>query len=209
MMVRKIFLGLLLTGFILSVRAQEIQGKYFGIQGNQLIRQILNFSNTSTAINNPYLLTYSVNNERGVGGSFGLGYSFAETADGDAITKRVTTTSDLFLRAGVEKKSTFGNRFILAVGGDLVFERLNTETKVTDNFSGTIKTSNTNSGWGLGPRVAIYYAVTDKFLISTEANYYLKFIKSKFEANPGTKQEEDTKKFQLNLPTAIFLILKF
>lgn len=208
-MVKKLFAGLFLLGCFFSVRAQEIQGNYFGIQANQLIRQILNFSNASSTVNNPYLLTFSTNGADGVGGNFGLGYNFSEVADGDAITKRTTTTSDLFVRAGIEKKSTFGNRFILSFGGDLIFERLKTETKVTDNFSGQVSTDNQNTGFGLGPRVGLYYAITDKFLISTEANYYLKFINSKFEVSPGTKQEEKVKRFQLNVPTAIFLILKF
>src|SRR5688572_29092120 len=79
---------------------------YVGLQANQLIRQIFNFSNAPQGINNPYLLTYAVNsNKTGVGFTAGFGYTFSETNDGDQFIDRITTNNDLFFRFGIEKKS--------------------------------------------------------------------------------------------------------
>jgi hypothetical protein len=215
---RKLLLTLFLSAAFISVLGQDaeetsspdnsLQGHYLGLQANQLLRQILNFGGSSSAINNPFLLTYSTNNASGAGGNFSLGYNYTQTNDGDAITRREVTNSDFNFRAGLEKKSRLGKRLILAAGGDIVYQSLKVKTKVTDNFSGNFSTVNKTSGFGFGPRLSIYFQITDNFLVATEANYYLKFLNQTFDVNPGDKEEEDVKQLQLNVPAAIFLVLK-
>jgi hypothetical protein len=213
---RKIILAVLLGGAGISAYSQEsentersVEGWYFGIQGNQLVRQIFNFSNSSTPVNNPYLLIFSTTAANGTGGNFSIGYNYNEANTGDAITSRVVTNSDFNVRAGIEKKSFLGKNFLLAFGVDLLYQSISTESRVQDNFGGAFTTVNKTSGFGFGPRLGISYHVTDNFLIGTEANYYVKFMKEKFSVMPGTSDQEDVKQLQLNVPTAIFLVLKF
>jgi hypothetical protein len=215
-MLRKFVFGFLITTSYLSALCQEsetseisVKGHYFGIQANQLIRQVFNFSNSSTPVNNPYLVIFSFNSSTGFGANFSLGYNHNETNTGDALTSRVITNSDFNTRVGLEKKSMIGKKFVVSVGGDILYQAISTESNSTDIFSGNITTISKTSGFGIGPRLGLFYHLTDRFLIGTEANYYLKFMTQKFEVKPGDSDEEDLKQFQLNVPTAIFLVLKF
>src|SRR5580704_1754660 len=63
-----------------------------GVQLNDLIRQVLNFNNsTSTTPVNPYLLTYSINSHKtGWGLRFGVGYNYSSTSSDDGITAAST-----------------------------------------------------------------------------------------------------------------------
>lgn len=215
-MTRKLGLAFLVIvsyfpGFSQESESSEIsvKGHYFGIQANQLIRQVFNFSSSSAPVTNPYLVNFSFNSSTGFGANFSLGYNYNQNNTGDAITSRVITNSDFNTRVGLEKKSLIGKRFIVSIGGDLLYQSINLESNVNDNFSGNVTTITKTSGIGVGPRLGIYYHITDKFLVATEANYYLKLLTQKFEVRPGTSTEEDLKQFQLNVPTAIFLVLKF
>lgn len=205
---------------------------YVGLQANQLIRQIFNFSGASPAINNPYLLTYAVNsNKGGAGFTAGFGYSFAEINDGDQFIDRTTTNNDLFFRIGMEKKSMLAKKVILSIGGDIVLDRQKSETETKEKTQSQINFSNAtkNNGAGFGPRLGLNYMLTEKIIIGTEANYYFKSIKVEqsqtnifFETvfDPVTGQsrqvrrteetttEEKNKRFQFNSPAVIFLIMK-
>lgn len=222
----------------MSVRAQDEtaperkSSHYVGLQANQLIRQIFNFSATSSVVNNPYLLTYAVNSNRGGGGfTMGFGYAFAETNDGDQFVERTTTTNDLFFRIGIEKKSMLAKKVILSIGGDIVLDRQKSETETKEKTQSQINFANAqkHNGAGFGPRLGLNYMLTDKIIIGTEANYYFKSIKVKqtqtnvfFETvfDPITGQprqvrrteenstEEKNKRFQFNSPAVIFLIMK-
>lgn len=219
-MFRKTFAGLLLACSFFSAFAQDTiprnSSHYVGVQVNQLIRQILNFSGSTPAINNPYLLTYAVNSRHtGWGANFGLGYTFNEFKDGDAFLERNTKINDLFFRAGFERKSSFGKRWILSSGVDAVFDLQNntTTTVQSGNPNGNVKTNNKTSAWGLGPRVTLNYTITDRILIGTEATYYFKSIKERIKSDVAIGTSDDTteksKRFQFAVPSVIFMILKF
>lgn len=219
-MLKKNSLTILFSSFIVFAFAQDTLPKasnhYVGVQANQLIRQIFNFSGTASAVSNPYLLIYSVNSvQTKWGANFGLGYTFNEFKDGDAFNQRSTKINDFFFRVGFEKKSNFGKHWILSAGADAVMEFKNNSTTNTqgNNPSTTFKTKNKSSGFGLGPRVTLNYEISDKLMVGTEATYYFKSTKNKVENSGGFNQvddiEEKFKSFQFTAPAVIFLILKF
>lgn len=211
---------------------------YLVVQANQLIRQIFNFSNANAAIDNPYLLTYSVNSKRnGVGFSSGLGYSISEAADGSPSNKRETKINNFSIRVGVEKKSQIGKRWTVSWGLDIVHDNLKNETKNNQNtdpsnpairFEST--TTNTTSAWGFGPRFTLNVAITNRILIGTEASYYYKSGSTDVAASntntflqfdPGsggnklttnstkTESSSDFTKFQFIVPAVIYMTIKF
>lgn len=219
-MLRKTFVSLLFIGFVVSALAQDTIPKnsthYVGVQINQLIRQILNFSSSSTAVNNPYLITYAVNSRlTGWGANFGLGYTYNEFNDGDVFLERNTKINDLFFRVGFEKKSTFGKRWILSSGVDAVVDLQNNTTKTVqgNDPNTTVETKNKNNGWGLGPRASLNYAATDRIWVGTEITYYFKSLKNTIETDARTgvdeKTTDKTKRFQFAVPAVIFMVLKF
>jgi hypothetical protein len=221
-MLRKASVSFLLACFVFSAFAQDTipknSNRYIGVQINQLIRQILNFSSSSTAVNNPYLITYAVNSRQtGWGANFGLGYTFNEFNDGDAFLRRRTKINDFFFRVGFERKSGFGKRWILSSGIDALIDLQNNTTRTTQSGispSNTTTTKNKNNGWGLGPRVTLNYTITDRMLIGTEATYYFKSLKNTIETQgqggvSDDKTTEKSKRFQLVVPAVIFMVLKF
>jgi len=194
-----------------SVRTNS---RFLGVQANQLVQQLLNFGGTNNAVANPYLLTYAFNhNTSGTGMSFGLGYSYRHFNDGDAITPRQTTESDLFIRAGLEKKVFWGKRWMGSYGMDLVLDRLRDKTKTTSNFGGggpPIETGSTTNLAGLGPRCTLNFQVAEKILIGTEASYYFKSGKQKIEDHTvSVNTEHKQRSFNLAVPSVLYLILRF
>jgi hypothetical protein len=238
-MIKKAIACLLLAGLSAAVAAQTITPerknvRYVGIQANQLLRQLFNFSNNAGTFNNPYLLTFAVNRDSvGPGLNIGFGYSFDETKTGDAVLERISKINNLALRIGYEHKYRLGKKFITSIGIDAVIDRQknNTESKTLNDFNkSTVTTTNKENGIGFGPRFTLNYQIMDRLLIGTEGTYYFKSIKntnktvSKIttrEFDPVTGQErnvthtdvtdsdDDFKKLQLNVPAVIFLILKF
>jgi hypothetical protein len=211
---------------------------YLGVQANQLIKQILNFSNSNPAIDNPYLLTYSVNSKRtGVGFSSGIGYSINEFSDGDQTSKRTTKISNLSFRIGFEKKSNLGKKWFTSWGIDLVHESSKNETSVSQSQlnSPDIKFSsnstNKSSLWGLGPRFTLNFRITEKIILGTEATYYYKSGTNTTQASTTSTQQEfdpqtgqlrlvtrttntpetstDFTNFRFAIPTVLYLIVKF
>lgn len=219
-MLRKTCVSFLFIGFVVSAFAQDtIPGRsthYVGVQINQLIRQVLNFSSSSTAVNNPYLLTYAVNSRQtGWGANFGLGYTFNEFNDGDAFLERNTKINDFFFRVGFEKKSSLGKRWILSSGIDAVVDLQNNTTKTVqgNDPNTTVETKNKNNGWGLGPRASLNYIATDRIWVGTEITYYFKSLKNTIETDAvngiDDKTTDKTKRFQFAVPAVIFMIVKF
>ena len=241
---KKILVSFLFAGVVLSGYSQNDSSfvkkpaksvvQYFGLQANQLFRQIFNLSNSNSTIDNPYLLVYSVNSAKtGSGLNIGLGYSFIQTNDGDALIKREATTDRLAFRIGYEKKSRLAKRWLVSAGADLVIDSEKNSSKTTNDTDfnkSSIKTNSKINGWGLGPRLTLSFFVNDRILIGTETNYYLKFSKDKLTVDSSVSQQEfdpntggthwvthtdhsddsaKTKKFQLSIPAVLFLIIKF
>jgi hypothetical protein len=206
---------------------------YVGLQANQLIRQIFNFSNTNTSLNNPYLLTYAVNSVQGGGGfTMGFGYHFDEATDGDQFIERTTTNNNLFFRVGFEKKSLLAPKIIFSLGGDVVLgrEKFEVVTEEKTQSQTNFESSRVAKSSGFGPRLTINYQIQEKIIIGTEANYYFVwrnidetqtdvFFETVFDPVTGqqrtirrtqeTTDSEKDRRFQFNPPAVIFLIMKF
>ena len=124
-----IFAILALPGFAqndsVPVPAEKPLGRYathyIGIQANQLVKQLLNLGGSTSAVNNPYLITYSVTSTHtGVGMNLSFGVVINEFSGGDNFSRSNTEINEFFFRLGIEKKTRLGKRWILAAGGDLV-----------------------------------------------------------------------------------------
>lgn len=209
-----------------AVHAQDslsVSSHYFGVQVNQLLRQIFSLSNSQIA-SNPYLLNYSYNGATGVGINIGLGYQVDQFKNSDAFTDRETENSDLSLRIGPEKKSFVGKKLMVSVGMDFIVSRAYNKTKQTnknDFIESRVTSENKISGIGFGPRMSLNYFITDKIVVGTELNYYFRSLKNKrsfnsftkFEGNPPEVQTDDgedkTKHLTFGSPAVITLMVRF
>ncbi|HEY8936456.1 MAG TPA: hypothetical protein VIM65_14600 [Cyclobacteriaceae bacterium] len=198
---------------------------YIGIQSNQLFRQILNLSNTNTAIDNPYLLVYAVNSTKnGCGLNASVGLTSTEVTTGDASAKKKSDINDFYLRLGFEKKSMISKRWLVSWGIDILFEQqddktINTTTP-SPGSSTKITTDTSNKAGGIGPRFTLNYKISDKIFIGTETSYYYKSGKNTSTVNfastfnsqtttSKTDSSEKSRSFQLAVPVALFVIVKF
>jgi hypothetical protein len=221
------------------ITLQKRSSHYLGVQANQLIRQLLNFSSSNTVIDNPYLIAYSVNSKKnGFGFSSGLGFSVNEISDGDQTNKRTTKINNVSFRLGFEKKSNLGKKWYVSWGIDLTHDNLKNETSNTqspDLSNPGIKfisnTINKTTSWGFGPRFTLNFRISDRIILGTEANYYYKsgtnssesstsstFLqfdpitginKLTTQTNKSPENTSDFTKFQFAIPTVLYLIVKF
>ena len=218
-----------------STKPTRSTSQYLGIQANQLLNQLFNFGNNAPVVNNPYLIIYSVNSVRtGVGLNTGMGYRVHSTDDkSDPTTSRSTTISSFSTRLGIEKKSAFSKKWQASYGFDILYNNEDDKTTTASKFQFNNFSSDTNSNtsyFGFGPRVALNFFITEKILLGTEATYYFKSIKISQKVtttqtftttDPNTGQQifqtttsstntsQKSTDFALQVPVAIFLILKF
>jgi hypothetical protein len=183
--------------------------QYVGIQANQLFRQLFNFGGTSTPINNPYLLTYSLNSANtGWGFAVGLGYTHSQFEEGDLFNPVETTINDFFFRIGVDRKTLIGKRWLLGFGFDLIRESLKNETK-SNSFFGDFKSETKSSVFGFGPRMGLNFLITPRILVGTEATYYFKRTKETQKVTDLNTQTERFRDFSLLVPAVLYLNVKF
>lgn len=214
---------------------QKAFNHYVGIQANELLRQLFDFNNNNTVINNPYLAVYSVTWKKiNAGLTFGIGYSYKKTLDKDAPVGRESKLNDLSYRIGIEKKFTLGRRFEGGVSLDMIAGYKTDKTislSVTnlgsqiDSSESTVSGKITTSGYG--PHVFLGFHITEKIMLGTEATMYYSAKKEKQNIlvvntitnifnnnsqevntsnfNAGTETDE----FVFTVPVALFLIVKF
>jgi hypothetical protein len=207
---------------------------YVGLQANQLLRQLLNFSGNASGVNNPYLINYSVvESASKMGVNIGFGYNIDQATIGDITNQRDSKTNELFLRIGFEKKMSLSKRWLLGLGADVLFQKEKSETTSKTIFGdgkSMINTTSNQNGFGGGPRCTLSYFITNRILIGTEATYYFRSLTSKGkvvsaitnpEFNPNTgeqvnvtrtessKTDDTFKQLQFSVPTVIWLIVKF
>jgi hypothetical protein len=224
---------LLIWSVTLSAQSADQKTKMFdyyaGVQVNQLLKQILNLSNSSDDINNPYLFTFSLNSAKsGWGAHAGFGYDYQKVSDDLTQSDHVSTINDLFYRIGGGRRLMIGKKFQLGYGLDFIGTYLDDNTttvSVNPGIDSTIsKTSSQTTGFGFGPQASLGFMITERLIISTEVSFY--FLQStektntfvtRYELfnNPPTVSTSNhnskvkTSDITFNLPVAIFLVLKF
>jgi hypothetical protein len=208
---------------------------YIGFQANELLRQLINFNNTSTPINNPYLAIYSISMKNcGWGAHVGVGYIYKKTLIKEEPVSRESRVNDLFYRFGIEKKFMLGKRFECSASLDFTgsdslektFSTLVTNAGSSNDTTNTTVTHKTTAVGG-GPRFTIGFHITDKLILGTEAMFYYSSQKQKentyniliqtdiFNNNlqeistSNSNLEKDIDDFSFTLPVALFLIVKF
>lgn len=186
---------------------------YFGVQANQLLKQLFNLNNSNAVVDNPYLLVYSFNSvQTGWGMNFGLGYTFNEFKEGDDILRKETKINNYFFRVGFEKKTNLGKKWIFSGGIDITNDNQKNNTKTTSSGS-TAETDTKSKGWGIGPRVTLNYKITDRIILGTECTYYFRAgkntLKSSSSFGPIEETTDKEKQFLLTVPAVLILIVKF
>lgn len=230
---KKIFLAAILaTGCLGSAYAQSDLAEpkkekkvdqYFGVQLNDLIRQIISFNNNAAAANtNPFLFTYNVNSRKnGWGGRAGLGMTVNSSTTNDAATKRTSDINDVQARMGVDKIVKLSPRWNAGIGLDVVVktndDKTNSVTNGTTIF--TVSTESKATTVGGGPMGWLRYNVTDRILLGTETSLYYLSQKNKTTIissdNSGTqpvsttKTDDGTTEMKISVPVVIYISLKF
>lgn len=183
---KKLLLSAILTAGCLGSTFAQTETKtstdkgfdhYFSVQVNQLIRQVFNFNNsTSSTINNPYLLNYSINShETGWGARLGVGYMYNSSKSNDGITATETKINDMSVRLGFEKIFTLADKWSAGAGLDIVYSNNDDHTvnNVNSNFGGSnTDTKTVISSYGAGPMAWLRYHITSKILLGTETSFY-------------------------------------
>jgi hypothetical protein len=195
---------------------------YAGIQVNELIKQVINFNNTS-ASNNPYLFHFAMNNRATkLGFRLGLNYDFRRFDDGNDASSRITNINKGDGKLGIEKIFSLGGKWSAAVGIDGIFGVNNNFTKnIQVSFDSTIITSQTKiTTAGGGPGVRMMYKISKRILLGAETYAYAwGQATSRSDATQiiqfGNTQtffsgsKDKTTNFRITYPTGIFLIAKF
>ncbi|MCB0820584.1 MAG: hypothetical protein KDC13_08170 [Bacteroidetes bacterium] len=198
---------------------------YVGIQGNQLLHQILAFNNSNQSISNPYLLNYALNNRNsGWGFHLGAGYQFQNSGDNDGITDRKTYINNLSARIGLDRLIQLNNRWQAGFSVDGLYQaNINkTETKTVnfDTLITKIKTGTNNMGGGL--RSYLRFGITKHILLGTEASVYFTTGKEKLSTEIiqslpfgggtiETKAEtsQDVSNLNISVPVVVYLVVSF
>lgn len=202
-----------------------------GVQANELIRQVFNFNNNSNALNNPYLLTYSLNWKKpGVGIRLGVGPDFRSFKDDDGVVQQDNNINVMNLRFGLEKTFVLSDRWSAGVGVDAIYFNDVSYTKTfTRSFDSTATDiSSSTSTKGGGAMGWLRYHITPRVLIGTETSFYYStgdFKQqvsitrktgntspiggpSKFETKI-TKTDNKVEFGKFNLPMVFYLVVKF
>lgn len=184
--------------------------RYFGIEMNPLIRQIINLNPNSTPTNNPFQLQFASNsNKTGRGYALGFSYLRTKTVDNPSTSQRETINREIAFRGGYERKLQLSRRWIAFYGYDLLLGGATFYTETNDPVFGTIVTETKRNLWGLGPRAGLMLLLGDRVAVSTESNLYLRFITDKTTLTGTTDSEQRTTEFAVTLPIVLFLSIRF
>jgi opacity protein-like surface antigen len=240
-MKKTILLCFLLAGGIANTYAQEIAQPadvgttpqttpmfehQLGVQMNELIKQVFNFSNnTTTTSTNPFLLTYSLTHACSKWGlRLGGGYNQRGFQDNDGVNSRDTRIKEINLRAGLEKTFRLSKKWSAGAGADFVYGNNENETKneFNSNLGAVFNTKSTIKSIGAGGMAWLRYHITKNILIGTETSFYYReetvatrltvsdpfggFVGGFF---PETNTETDRSEGVFSVPTVFYLIVKF
>src|ERR1043165_5313266 len=124
---------------------------HVGVQINELVRQVFNFSNNTNTNNNPYLLVYSINSvKKGWGARIGAGYTYRSFTDNDGINRKETNINSIQLRLGGEKAFKLSDKWTTGIGIDGLYNLDENDTRSTTKALDTTLTVTRTKITGLG-----------------------------------------------------------
>jgi hypothetical protein len=199
---------------------------FVGIQGNELLRQLINFGGGTVAATNPYFISYQITNPKSLWGfRSGLGYTQKSILqDFQPNNKIKTDIKSANIKLGIEKTFALGNRFAASAGIDGAWSQNGNISKnsfvSTDSL--TVTTTNKTTSIGAGPGMRIMYFLTPRFILGTECSYWLNFNQindvQETKSSPGpfnpngfySKIENNSKNTTANIsfPSVVYLIMK-
>lgn len=210
---------------------------YFSIQANELLRQLINLNTNNETIQNPYLFTYSVFSTKynwGIQAGFGLDYHSIQ--DKLSPTNQESKIRDVFFRIGIARNFMLGKKWEASAGIDYVNSNQMNKTfafEVVSNFQNTTKDSTSTvstsliKAKGAGLQLRLGFHLSEHIMLSTEGTFYYQtstnannvMIAQTFTdtINPendtytlsSTNSETENSDFEITVPVAIFLTIKF
>jgi len=219
----------LLVGCVSLLRAQTENPSAWthtiGLQANPLLRQILNLG-TTTATNNPYLLTYHLSHRNNWGLRVGGGIQYQQIKNNDGVTSRNSGITNYAARLGVERLHDLGKGWQVGYGLDGILSDENNSTTATSFTFDTITTVSKirNTVYGGGAMVWLRYSFNSHIQIGTESSVYFQTgtQKQRLETTrkdfnqPGFPKVTTTENLnnsitQVNfsVPVAIYLLVRF
>jgi len=200
--------------------AEKKVNHYLSVQINELTKQIFNFGGSNT-IFSPYFINYGLNSTKsGYGISLGFGYTLVEDKSGDELNNVESKNTRAAIRLGLEKKFTIGKKWIISGSIDGLYAEASNFTKSVNNdtfgniFEVETKSEVTSAGFGI--RGNIYFMLTPRIFLGTEASYTYKINKEKTEtttnSNGALSQSESspsTSNITFDYPVVLWLTLKF
>jgi len=197
---------------------------HVGVQINELVRQVFNFSNNNATNNNPYLLVYSINSAKtGWGARVGVGYTYRSFTEDDGSNKKESDINTMQFRLGAEKAFALSGKWSAGIGIDGLYNRDDNYTaSTTKAFDTSLTITKTDvSSFGGGAMGWLRYHLTDKVIIGTETSFYYVTgnqkmdisITTKSFGNPITsstsKVDNKVSEGVFRMPVAIYLMIRF
>ncbi len=200
-----------------SIWYEKKRFTYMGIQANLLLQQFISFNSNSSINNNPYLFTYSTNNNhRGGGFALGTGFSVIQSSTNDGVASITIQNINMSLRVGYEKKYLQRQKFIPFWGLEMGMGGLNNKTISTlnqsfNNSTTTIET--TKYFFGPALRGGVNYAITRHIMLGTEffLNAQIAFTETHTDNSGVQTAGNSVVPFNIGFqaPTALFLMFRY
>ncbi len=203
----------------ISVKKEKKFDHYISVQINELTKQILSVNNSNIVNDNPYLLTYNINDRKtGWGLRAGIGFNYdATTTNFDPTNNGVQTSkvSDLKFRAGIEKAFKLSDKWSTGAGTDFVYKYNKDESsqRYQNSTYGYDSTSKINQ-YGFDVMGWVRYSFSKRILVGTEVSFY--YVTGTLKGNitylsqgqTGGDFDNKNKDSKLNLPVVFYLTVK-
>lgn len=199
------------------------KSSYFGLQANQLLKQFLSFNSSNTINTNPFLLTYSTTNGKGRGFAMGTGLNFSVESTNDGVSSTEITNRNFVFRLGFEAKYHLAEKWIPFWGIDMhlggVYSKVFTQQAQSFQITTSTVTS-TNLFFGPAIRGGVLVALSKHLLLGTEGFFNFKLAFQETTVNTSNNFSGNFQpvfstsrsipiNFGINVPTAIFMLVKF
>lgn len=186
-----------------------------GFNSLTLLKQVFNFSNTTSSPESPYLVMYKL----GLGKNFiraSIGGTYSnkkEQVDGFLDSKTVKSTV-ISSRLGYERQHTT-NRIRFSYGFDGIWDVKN-NANITDSGFDKVYIIESENAIGAGPFMGLSWNLTKHLSLYTEVGAYFTYAnlskQTDFVKNPDfndIESDSNIKKISYLAPTSLFLLYKF